>query len=136
MSKPSIQAQIGDVAYQVTLSNAHHQWMADELQAVGGGDTGPNPKELLLSSLAACTAITLKMYAARKQWPLREVKLQLSFDAADQPGTATRIVRQIELLGDLDDEQRRRLMQVADACPVHKILTGQIDIVSRLEAAL
>lgn len=135
MSKPSVQARIAKTPYQVTLSTAQHQWLADEPVEAGGGDTGPSPKEVLLSSLAACTAITLKMYAARKQWPLQEVKLELSLEVAAQAGAATRIVRQIELLGDLDEEQRRRLMQIADACPVHKILTGTVEISSSLKAA-
>jgi len=128
-------ASIGAVPYTVTLGDGSHEWLGDEPLADGGADAGPSPKALLLSSLGACTAITRKMYAARKQWPLEGVQVQLALNPDGVPPTGgNRIERRIELLGALDDEQRQRLLQIANACPVHKLLTGEIDIVSSLSA--
>ena len=128
-------ASIGAVPYTVTLSDGRHQWIGDEPLSDGGVDAGPSPRTLLLSSLGACTAITLKMYAARKQWPLETVQVHLTLNPEGAPPSAgNRIERRIELLGALDDEQRQRLLQIANACPVHKLLTGEIDIVSSLSA--
>ena len=108
-----------------------HHWTADEPVADDGGDLGPDPKSLLLSSLGACTAITLRMYAARKGWPLAGVEVELRYGPDDTPDNHT-IERRIGLLGDLDAEQRGRLLQIANACPVHKLLTGRVQVESTL----
>ncbi|ASZ12777.1 OsmC family protein [Chitinophaga pendula] len=115
--------------YQVNVSARGHHWLADEPVEVGGADTAPQPGELLLSSLGACTAITLQMYANRKQWPLENVKITLRFNKADKPdGDTTVIDREIALFGPLSAEQQQRLMQIADACPIHKVLTHPVII--------
>lgn len=134
MSATTVYATISDVFYRVTLNDGAHQWLADEPMAIGGADTGPTPSALLLSSLGSCTAITLIMYATRKRWPLTgvEVALNLNPDGVKRP-QQNDIVRQITLQGALSDEQRERLLQVASACPIHKILTGEIHITSRLQ---
>ena len=115
-----------------------HHLRADEPKKVGGQDTGPSPYELVSSGLGACTSMTLRMYADRKEWPLEGVLVHLEHDkehvadCADCPETdAARIdviERRIELLGPLDDTQRARLLQIADRCPVHRSLHAGVHV--------
>ena len=116
--------------YATQLVVGHHHTVADEPVDLGGGDTGPAPDEILLSALGACTAITLRMYAERKQWPLEGVEVKLGY--AERGKDKTVISRQVELRGKLDAGQRERLLQVANACPVHKILTGPVEVPTTL----
>lgn len=105
--------------------------VADEPIAMGGNDLGFSPKELLASALAACTSATLRMYADRKGWDLEEVKLEITLERDDKENKTT-INRKLELIGNLDDSQKSRLLAVANACPMHKILSNPIDIHSEL----
>ena len=128
----TVQAHTGTQPYTVTLSDGlDHTWLADEPTTLGGANEGPTPMNMLLGSLGACTAITLKMYATRKGWPLQDVQVQLSLQAGGAAGGQD-IQRHITLQGELDDEQRTRLLQIANACPVHKLLTGEVRIASEL----
>jgi len=102
-----------------------HQLRADEEAGKGGEDTGPAPHELLLSALGACTAMTLKVYAERKGWPLKDVRVTLNGETTP---TGLVITRQLDIKGDLDAEQRQRLIEIADKCPVHKSLSNPITI--------
>lgn len=120
-----------------------HRLGADEPIPVGGTDTGPNPYDLLLASLGSCTSMTIGLYARRKQWPLQAVRVRLRHSrihATDcencetDVGMIDQIERDIELVGDLDVDQRARLLEIADKCPVHRTLTSEIVIRSRLEA--
>lgn len=101
--------------------------IADEPVDKGGKDIGFSPKELLASALAACTSATVRMYADRKQWPLDEVKIDIDLER-DEVANKTVINRKVQFIGNLDEEQRKRLLAVANACPVHKILTNPIEI--------
>lgn len=121
-----VQSHQGARPYAVELRMGPHTAPADEPAELGGGDTGPAPDELLLSALGACTAITLRMYAQRKQWPLEAVDVALAFLTRDKEHTV--IERRVHLQGPLDDEQRARLLQIANACPVHRLLTGNVDV--------
>ena len=126
--------------YTQRIRAGRHTLIADEPAEKGGADRGPSPYELLLSSLGACTAITVRMYADLKKIPLRRVTVRLRHEkirAEDCPDCETKegkvdfIECEIALDGDLSAEQRARLMEIAGRCPVHKTLMGEVKIVSR-----
>ena len=109
---------------------------ADEPAALQGRDTGPAPTDIVLMALGACTAITVRMYAARKGWTIDRIAVRLRYGltAGSAPDFA-RIERKIEIEGPLDDEQRARLFAIAEKCPVHKMLTKGVAVQSELAAA-
>ncbi len=112
-------------------SSSGNVLIADEPETVGGKNLGFSPSELLASSLAACTSATLRMYADRKAWELEEVKLEINLEV-NREEKRTEIHRKIELIGNLDQTQRERMLAIANACPVHKILSGTITIQTEL----
>ena len=105
--------------------------LADEPESMGGQNLGFAPQELFASSLAACTIITLRMYADRKGWDLTDVKIEVTFER-DIPANITKLERKIEFTGNLDEAQRARLRVIADSCPIHKALTNTVKINSKL----
>jgi putative redox protein len=126
-----ITAKIGTELYKTEIESETNLIISDESKISGGQDLGFAPNELLASSLAACTAITLRMYANRKGWELTDVKVEVSFET-DSLENKFKIVRDIQLLGNLDEDQQARLLIIADKCPIHKILTNPIEITTAL----
>lgn len=127
--------------YGQAVRTGRHRLSADEPLSAGGQDGGPNPYEYLLAALGACTSMTLRLYADLKQIPLRHVRVRLSHrkihvqDCADcqtREGKVDEIERLITLEGELSAEQRQRLLDIANRCPVHRTLTSEIRIHSRL----
>lgn len=126
-----VRGETTGLAQEIELGR--HRLRGDEPAAQGGTDTGPAPYDLLLAALGSCTSMTLTLYARRKQWPLRSVRVELRHAKVPREGgSVDRIERSIALEGPLDDEQRARLLEIANKCPVHRTLTSQIEIESRL----
>lgn len=135
-----VRVEGGPEGFANTIRTARHHLRADEPASVGGTDTGPNPYDLLLAALGACKSMTLRMYADRKKWPLERVRVELAHrrihaedceHCATEKGKIDRIEVAVAVDGALDEEQRRRLVEIADRCPVHRTLQGEIDIVTR-----
>jgi putative redox protein len=118
-------ASIATTKYRVELDNGRHLFGADEPVEKDGQDTAPAPDELLEASLASCTAITLRMYADRKQWNLDGVEVEVTLERVEGKTVFT---RNITFKGNLDNEQKERLLQIAKLCPVSKTLSGSIEI--------
>jgi putative redox protein len=126
--------------FQQTVTVGPHRLIADEPAAAGGGDTGPGPYDFLLAALGACTSMTLRLYADRKALPLDRVTVALRHsrihaeDCAEcetKAGMIDRIEREIAMEGKLDPQQRQKLMEIADKCPVHRTLTSEVCIATR-----
>jgi putative redox protein len=140
----SVRVNSGPSRYLQIISVGPHVLQADEPSDSGGNDAGPNPYELLLAALGACTSMTVRMYAERKQWPLKEVQVSLSYarihaeDCAEcdtKIGMVDRIEVEISFTGDLSEDQQRKLFEIANKCPVHRTLVSQVHIGARLLGA-
>ena len=114
--------------YKTKVYAGGHFIYSDEPESIGGTDEGMTPGALLLASLGSCTAITVRMYADRKQYNLDAIKIELAICDEKEMSKETTITRKIELTGTLTEEERARLMQIADKCPIHKILSNPIRI--------
>ena len=132
------------VKFFQNISIGHHMLQADEPTEAGGKDAGPNPYELLMAALGACKSMTVRMYAEQKHWPLQGVQVTLTHDkihAADcvdcenKVGLVDRIAVEISFAGELTDEQRNRLLEISEKCPVHRTLTSQVQIESKMVRA-
>ncbi len=133
----------GQTGYRTEILAGAHRLIADEPVAVGGSGTGPSPYDYLVSALGACTSMTLRMYADRKEWPLESIVVRLKHrkvhardcsECESKSGRIDVVEREIELRGPLDAEQRERLLEIADRCPVHRTLHSEIRVETRLKA--
>ncbi|HZW09330.1 MAG TPA: OsmC family protein [Phycisphaerales bacterium] len=122
-----VSVSLGREAFSTAVAIGPHALAADEPAELGGGDTGPTPVELLLASLASCKAITVKMYADRKQWPLERVEV-VARAASMHGAVIASIETQVRASGDLSEDQRARLLEIAEKCPVQKAITSGVRI--------
>jgi putative redox protein len=131
---PVLVSENGKGRYQQTVSVGRHTLIADEPLSVGGADAGPAPFDYLLTALGACTSMTLRMYAEIKKLPLTGIHVELKHEKIDVEGVGKvdRIERNITLTGDLSPEQRSRMLEIANKCPVHRTLRSDIRIDSAL----
>jgi uncharacterized OsmC-like protein len=137
---PGVIVRGGSAGFGQEIEIGPHRLKGDEPLAFGGTDTGPSPYDLLLAALGTCTSMTISLYARRKDWPLENVTVSLhhskihATDCAEcetKVGRIDRIEREIQLTGALTNEQRAKLMEIADRCPVHQTLTSEINIRTR-----
>ena len=115
----SVFVSSGQVNYLQNISVGHHVLQSDEPSDTGGEDAAPDPHELLLASLGACTSITAQMYAARKKWPLEGMHVNLSW-------STEAIEMEISFVGDLSEDQQQRLLEIANRCPIHRVLSSPV----------
>jgi putative redox protein len=126
-----VQVKIGKETYKTEVVFQNHSIKADEPKEMGGTDLGPSPGELFLSSAGTCAAITIRMYANRKEWDLESVQVDMELLAKeDEDGRYTLMRECIILNGTLDEKQRARLIQIAGRCPVAKMIKGRVLIES------
>jgi putative redox protein len=127
----AISRRVGDRLRQ-QVKVREHEVTADEPKDAGGDDSGPSPEELLAASLASCSAVTMEMYAARKGWDVGDISVDVNYEPAHR-GSPTRFEMTVSLSKELPDEQRKRLMQIAAKCPVHRTLEGEVMFDERVE---
>ncbi len=134
MPEEVVKVSIGKEKYTTQIYAGNHHFIGDEPPEYEGADLGPAPYDFLLGSLGSCSAITIRMYADRKEWDLDKVEISLGMEKEKLEGTEfiTHITRKVKLFGNLDEKQRERLLKIADACPVAKIMKNEIRIKSEL----
>lgn len=137
-----VTVQVGAHALQASVHAGKHAFIVDEPVKLGGQDTGPHPYDLILSALGSCTAITLRMYANRKQWPLEKIETRLQYQTREQTFATEadfediqEIILLVKLYGNLTEEQVDRLKIIAGKCPVHKSLSPAFPITIITELA-
>ncbi len=130
----TVTATIGKEHYKTDLHYKDLHLIADEQKENGGEGLGPDPSGLLASALASCTAITLRMYADKKEYHVEKIEVEIAFTKKDINGvTHSLFVRKIRITGNISDDERLRLLAIADKCPTHKILSGEIVITTTIE---
>jgi len=145
MTKPANEIVVTEIGsgFAQRIEAGGHVFSADEPVSAGGTDAGPDPYALLLAALGACTSMTIRLYVSRKKWPLERVAVRLRHERVyakdcdecveNRDGHVERITREIELFGPLTAEQKARLVEIAERCPVHRTMAGPTKIVTRLK---
>lgn len=124
----NIEGQIGTQKYLCTIFWRNGKLVMDEPESVGGRDLGPDPFSTFLASLAGCTLSTLRMYIDRKEWDIPEIKISLNLSQETEPALKTTIYRSISFTKNISEEQKERLLNIAEKCPISKLLKGNITI--------
>lgn len=137
MSSSVLVAENGQGRYQQRVCAGQHEWIADEPESIGGADAGPAPFDFLMAALGSCTSITLRMYAERKGIALKKLSVYLEHEKSEVDGKwHDHIRREITLEGELSAEQRQRMLDIANKCPVFRTLSQPIRITSTLQEAV
>lgn len=132
-----VHIHIGNQNFKTSLSAGRHELFADEPEEAGGKDEGPDPYDYLLMSLGSCTAITLRMYAERKGWPVEDIYVELRhfkdhaedcLDCDEKDAKIDKIEKELIIHGDLDEEQLNKLLEISHKCPVNKTLLGSVEM--------
>ena len=127
----TIIAELGEEGFKTFISIDSHNLISDEPESAGGSDLGPSPYELLAAGLASCTAMTLRMYANLKKWDLKGLKVKVDHrkeDSEDGKSKVDTFSREIEFFGEFDENQYKRMLSIADKCPVHRTLRASSHI--------
>lgn len=139
----AVKVRLAGQGYTSEVKTPYHHLLADEPEEVGGDNLGPTPYDLLMASLGTCTAMTLQMYAQRKKWRLEEINVYLDHDKVHQKDSdnvddtnakVSRFTRSLEITGEVDESQRKRLLEIANKCPIHRTLQEQISIETRFKS--
>lgn len=128
----NIEGQIGTQKYLCTILWRNGKLVMDEPKNVGGRDLGPDPFSTFLASLASCTLSTLRMYIDRKEWSIPEIKISLNLSQETEPALKTTIYRSISFTENISEDQKERLLNIAEKCPISKLLKGNITIETTL----
>lgn len=126
-----VKAITGEILYVTEIHARNHQILVDEPKEIGGQDSGMSPLELMAASLASCTSITLRMYINRKEWQVNNIHVSVK-TVNNKEDKSTTFMRSIQWEGSLEEEQQKRLLHIANACPIHKILEQGNIIETRL----
>lgn len=127
----SAEAENNGEIYATQIKSGEHKWVADEPEAAGGKNTGPAPGDLLCMALASCKAITLRMYVQRKQWNIDVINVKVNLVRSNEiPAGPNTFYCEVNVSGDMDEDQKKRLLQIAKACPVSRLLGKPNEVIT------